>query len=85
MKQSNKINFKGQNIYIGIDVHLKSWHITIMTDFGFKRKHSQPASASMLIEHLRNNYPEGNYVFIVLVISTERTTRDCMLLMACSH
>ena len=61
MKQSNKINFKGQNIYIGIDVHLKSWHITIMTDFGFKRKHSQPASASMLIEHLRNNYPEGNY------------------------
>ena len=23
--QSNKLNFKGQNIYIGIDVHLKSW------------------------------------------------------------
>ena len=61
MKQSNKINFKGQNIYIGIDVHLKSWHVTIMTDFGFKRKHSQPASASMLFEHLKNNYPEGNY------------------------
>lgn len=64
MKQSNKINFKGQNIYIGIDVHLKSWHVTIMTDFGFKRKHSQEASASVLFEHLKNHYPEGNYYAI---------------------
>ncbi len=23
-RQSNKLDFKGQNIYIGIDVHLKS-------------------------------------------------------------
>ena len=32
MAQSKKINFNGQNIYIGIDVHLKSWSVTIMTD-----------------------------------------------------
>ncbi len=25
MKQVTKLNFKGQRIYIGIDVHLKSW------------------------------------------------------------
>ena len=25
--QSNKISFKGQNIYVGIDVHLKTWHV----------------------------------------------------------
>lgn len=26
-KQSNTLNFKGQNIYVGIDVHLKSWTV----------------------------------------------------------
>ncbi len=28
----NKISFAGTNIYIGIDVHLKSWKVTIMVD-----------------------------------------------------
>ena len=26
-KQSNTLNFEGQNIYVGIDVHLKSWTV----------------------------------------------------------
>ena len=30
--QSNKISFKGQNIYVGIDVHLKTWHVTTLTE-----------------------------------------------------
>jgi hypothetical protein len=30
--QSNKIDFNGQNIYVGIDVHLKSWKVSIMTE-----------------------------------------------------
>lgn len=61
MLQSKKINFEGQNIYIGIDVHLKSWHVTLLTDFGYKRKHSQAASASVLFEHLTKHYPGGLY------------------------
>ena len=28
-KQSNTLNFEGQNIYVGIDVHLKSWTVSI--------------------------------------------------------
>lgn len=61
MRQSNKNDFSGQNIYVGIDVHLKSWHVTVMTDYGFKRKHSQPPSAQALFEHLSRNYPGGTY------------------------
>ena len=26
--QKYKVSFKGQNIYVGIDVHLKTWHVT---------------------------------------------------------
>ena len=45
--QSNKINFKGQNIFIGIDVHLNSWS-----------GQSQPASAKLqnLFEELTAFY-----------------------------
>jgi len=32
LTQSNKLDFKGQNIYVGFDVHLKSWTVTIMTE-----------------------------------------------------
>ena len=34
--QSNRISFKGQKIYVGIDVHLKKWSITVITEKGFK-------------------------------------------------
>jgi hypothetical protein len=30
--QSSKLDFSGQNIYVGFDVHLKSWKVTIMTE-----------------------------------------------------
>jgi hypothetical protein len=31
MAQSKEINFKGQNVYAGIDVHLKQWSEAIIT------------------------------------------------------
>lgn len=61
MAQSKRINFKGQNIYVGIDVHLKNWHVTVLTESGFKRKFSQPSSAYALFEHLQKHYPGGIY------------------------
>jgi len=30
--QSKKLNFEGQNFFVGIDVHLKSWTVSIITD-----------------------------------------------------
>ena len=61
MVQSKGINFDGQNIYIGIDVHLKTWNVTIITQSGYKKKHSQKSSAKELFEHLKKHYPNGNY------------------------
>ncbi len=59
--QSNKLNFKGQNIYIGIDVHLKSWNVCVYVG-GLKIKpFSQTPSAAVLKSHLETNYPGGTY------------------------
>lgn len=61
MTQSNKKDFSGQNIAIGIDVHLRTWSVTVLTPSGFMRTHSQKASAKELFEHLKKHYPNGSY------------------------
>ena len=48
MVQRKELNFEGQNIYIGIDVHLKTWHVSILTESGCLKKHSQQSSAQAL-------------------------------------
>ena len=59
--QSNKINFKGQNIFIGIDVHLNSWSVTTITPSGYKRQTSHRADAVELYAYLTKNFPGGIY------------------------
>ena len=45
--QSKAISFKGQNIFVGIDVHLKTWAVTVLTESGgYKSAFTQPASKS---------------------------------------
>ncbi len=56
------INFQGQNIYIGIDVHLKNWRITVMLDHLFYKTFSQDPDAGTLYEYLSRNFPYGNYL-----------------------
>lgn len=59
--QSNKLDFNGQNIYIGIDVHLKSWNVSIFTASVKMKPFSQPPQASALYAYLQRNFPGGNY------------------------
>lgn len=59
--QSNELNFKGQNIWIGIDVHLKSWNVSILTDKLHHKTFSQPPSVEALSSYLHRNFPGGSY------------------------
>jgi len=56
-----EINFKGQSIYIGIDTHLKSWKVTIMTEKLHHKTFSQDPKAEVLYNYLQHNFPGGNY------------------------
>ena len=56
MKQRKEISFKGQNVYIGIDAHLKTWSVTIITESGYIKQHSQPSCSRTLFEHLKKHY-----------------------------
>jgi len=59
--QSNELDFKGQNIYVGLDVHKNQWKATIMLDDLALKTFSQPPDPDTLHKYLRTNFPGGNY------------------------
>jgi transposase len=59
--QSNKLDFTGQNIYAGFDVHLKHWSVSVMTDHLTHKTFSQPPKPEILFQYLQKNFPGGQY------------------------
>ena len=59
--ESNDKKFKGQNFYIGIDVHKKNWKVTILNSEMKLNNFSQDANPALLISHLNKNYPGGKF------------------------
>ena len=59
--QRNELNFEGQNIYVGMDVHLKSWTVCIMTEHLEHKKFTQPPEAEVLYNYLTRNFPGATY------------------------
>jgi len=60
-RQKQRLDFEGKEIYAGIDAHLKSWRVSIMTEGIICKTFSQNANASDLKHYLTNNYPNGTY------------------------
>jgi transposase len=61
MKKLKLLNFKGQTIYVGIDVHLKSWKVTIRSEEFELKTFSQSPDVKGLVNHLVTNYPEARF------------------------
>lgn len=59
--QATKTDYHGENIYIGIDTHKKSWNITVMMDNLFSQTFQSPPSARALITFLETQFPGAKY------------------------
>ncbi len=59
--QINHLNFEGQNIYAGFDVHLKSWQVTIMSDQMTLKTFVMPPKPEVLSDYLHSNFPNAIY------------------------
>lgn len=59
--QRKEISFKGQKVFIGIDVHKDSWRVAIAPEVGVVKGHSQKPSARELLDFLKKCYPDGEY------------------------
>jgi transposase len=60
--QRTELNFKGLSIYVGIDAHLKSWKISIFTDYLHHKTFSQPPKPEVLSTYLKSNFPNAEYL-----------------------
>jgi transposase len=61
LTQSNKIDFKGQKIFAGFDVHLNRWKVTIMTEELTHKTFSQDPKPEVLVNYLTKHFPGGAY------------------------
>ena len=60
-KLQKSIDFRGQNFFIGLDVHKNSWSVTIRSLNLHLEHFSQPPLVRTLISHLHKKYPGGEY------------------------
>lgn len=57
-----KVNhFSGMRIYAGIDVHKKSWSVTLLVDEQEHKTFNQPPSADALHTYLNKHFPGAEY------------------------
>lgn len=61
MKKLKLLNFSGESIYVGIDIHLKSWKVTIRSEEIELKTFSQSPDAKGLAKHLFTNYPGAKF------------------------
>lgn len=59
--KTNKLDFSGQNIYVGLDTHKNSWKVTILTDNISHKTFSQDPVPEVLYNYLARNFPGATY------------------------
>jgi transposase len=59
--KANGLSFAGQDIYVGLDVHRKSWTVSIYTAFFEHKTFNQPPKPDVLVRYLHRSFPEARY------------------------
>src|SRR5688572_29686058 len=57
-----KASFENHTVYVGLDVHKRSWNAAIYLNDQYIRNIHQPPAPKALYHYLENNYPKAKYV-----------------------
>src|ERR1700682_2381408 len=57
MSKIKQLDFQGQTIFCGIDVHKKSWRVNVRNDQFELEDYSQDPCEDLLMKHLKKRYP----------------------------
>lgn len=63
-KKINNKTFEGQTIYAGIDVHKKSWKVTLRSEHHHLKTFSQDPDADTLVRYLHRHYTGADYKMV---------------------
>ena len=58
---TKKIDFNDKELFIGLDVHKKSWSVTVIVDGIEHRTFTQPPDPESLSNYLQRMFPGGSY------------------------
>jgi transposase len=58
---TKKIDFNDKELFIGLDVHKKSWSVTVIVDGIEHRTFTQPPDPESLYNYLQRMFPGGSY------------------------
>lgn len=58
---TKNLDFTGDPIYVGIDVHKKQWNVSIMGEYKEHKTFVQPPDAELLGRYLRDHFPNATY------------------------
>ncbi len=61
MDHVNRVDFTGQTIYIGLDVHRKSWSVSIFMEHLEHKTFVQSPEVGILVSYLKRNFPGASY------------------------
>lgn len=61
MDNISKLDFAGQPVYVGLDVHKKSWSVSILTEHNEHKTFSQPPDVAVLMNYLHRTFPGASY------------------------
>ena len=61
VKLNQALDYSGKTIFVGMDVHLKKWNITLYNEQQYLRKFQQESNPQTLVNHLKKNYPGAHF------------------------
>lgn len=61
MDKTKQLDFSGQDIFVGLDTHLKDWRVSIMVGEKSFKTFSQDPQPKVLLNYLTKNFPNANY------------------------
>ncbi len=59
--QNNDLDFSNQEFYLGIDIHKKSWNVTVRSSNIVLKTFSMNPKPKEISNYMKKNYPKGKY------------------------
>lgn len=79
-KDNTKLDFTGQDIYVGIDTGKKSWKVTILTAEFEHNTFTQPPKPDVLVNYLHKNFPGALAQVIIVSMRLDTSASGFMML-----
>ena len=55
--QHRQLDFSGQDVFVSLDVHKRSWQVAIMVNDMMHKTFRQMPDVTLLVTYMRRNFP----------------------------